>query len=63
MSPPGTLGVFEEAVRKARASGNLITDAHIAASAMASGATLVTFDRDFRRFDDLRLEELGVAGT
>jgi toxin-antitoxin system PIN domain toxin len=56
--PPATLARFEELSRTSSATGNLITDAYIAASAVAAGATLVTFDRDFRRFDGLRLEEL-----
>ena len=32
-----------------QASGNLITDAWIAATVMQSGETLCTFDRDFAR--------------
>lgn len=32
-------------------AGNLTTDAHIAAIALEYGATVVTFDRDFARFD------------
>jgi toxin-antitoxin system PIN domain toxin len=35
--------------------GNLVTDTYIAAIARQYGATVATFDRDFRRFDDLRL--------
>lgn len=36
-------------------AGNLTTDAHIAALALEHGATVVSFDRDFRRFG-VRLE-------
>ncbi len=35
--------------------GNLVTDAYIAAVAKHLGATVVTYDRDFRRFDNLSL--------
>jgi uncharacterized protein len=31
--------------------GNLVTDAHLAALAAEHGAEIVTFDRDFARFD------------
>ena len=36
-------------------SGTLVTDAALAALAMEFGATLATSDRDFRRFDGLKL--------
>lgn len=36
--------------------GNLVTDAHLAALAMDHGATLVSCDSDFSRFDGLRWE-------
>ena len=36
---------------QAGTAGNLTTDAHIAALAIEHGATVVTFDRDFERFD------------
>lgn len=55
---PATMTSFEELSRTSSATGNLVTDAYIAASALVVGATLVTFDRDFRRFDGLRVEEL-----
>jgi toxin-antitoxin system PIN domain toxin len=35
--------------------GPLVSDAHIAALAIEFGATLCTTDRDFRRFDGLKL--------
>jgi len=34
--------------------GNLTTDAHLAALAIEHGATIVSFDRDFARFDGVR---------
>lgn len=37
---------------------NLTTDAHLAALAIEHGATLVSFDRDFDRFDGLSFERL-----
>lgn len=43
---------------RAGTAGNLTTDAHLAALAMEHGATLVSFDRDFDRFDGLSFELL-----
>ena len=47
----------------AQARGNLVMDAHLAALAIEHGATLLSTDRDFTRFDGLRwvnpLEEAG----
>jgi toxin-antitoxin system PIN domain toxin len=40
-------------------AGNLTTDAHLAAVAMEHGAVVGTFDRDFRRFDGVRVDWLG----
>ncbi len=42
----------------ARAAGALVPDAYLAALAIGLGARLVTFDRDFRRFDRLHVVEL-----
>lgn len=36
--------------------GNLVTDAHLAALALQTGATVMTFDNDFDRFDGIRWE-------
>jgi toxin-antitoxin system PIN domain toxin len=36
-------------------AGNLSSDAHLAALALEHGATVATFDRDFRRFDGVRV--------
>ena len=44
------------AVKHARRGGDF-TDAYLAALAMANNATLVTFDRGFRRFEGLELFE------
>jgi toxin-antitoxin system PIN domain toxin len=40
---------------QAGTAGNLVGDAHLAALALEHGATMVSFDRDFARFDGLRL--------
>ena len=55
---PDTLAHCENASIQARMTGPDLTDAHIAAAAMDYGATVVTFDRDFRKFDNLRVLEL-----
>jgi hypothetical protein len=46
--------VLGRLLRSAGAAGNLTTDAHLAALAIEQGATLVSFDRDFARFEGLR---------
>ena len=43
--------VLRGLLEQAGTAGNLTTDAHIAALAIEHGATVVTFDRDFERFD------------
>ena len=45
--------VFSNLVRTAQATGNLVTDAHLAALAIEHGATLASTDQDFRRFEGL----------
>jgi toxin-antitoxin system PIN domain toxin len=47
--------IFKAQVQNAQATGPLITDAALAALALEHGATLCTTDRDFRRFDGLKL--------
>jgi toxin-antitoxin system PIN domain toxin len=48
--------IFAEVIRKAGAVGNLIHDAHIATLCLEHGvAELVTGDRDFLRFSQLRI--------
>ena len=41
-------------LRAAGTAGNLTTDAHLAALAIEHGATVLSFDRDFARFADVR---------
>ncbi len=48
--------VLDAVVRSSSATGNLIHDAHIAALCLEHGVTeLVTGDRDFHRFEGLRV--------
>ena len=41
-------------LRSAGTAGNLTTDAHLAALAIEHGATVLSFDRDFARFEGVR---------
>ena len=41
-------------LKSAGAAGNLTTDAHLAALAIEHGATILSFDRDFARFNGVR---------
>jgi toxin-antitoxin system PIN domain toxin len=50
---PMTYGVFKHVCLVSRATGNGIPDALLAALAMRHGATLVTLDRGFARFEGL----------
>lgn len=47
--------VLNELLRESGTAANLTTDAHLAALALENGATLVTFDTDFRRFRRLKV--------
>jgi len=51
---PRHWGIFERLCETADATGNLVPDAYLAALAIEHGAELVTTDRDFARFSDLR---------
>jgi len=55
---PHTLKEFERVAVSGGAVADLVPDAYLAALSIALGGTLVTFDRDFRRFDGLKLMEL-----
>ncbi len=46
--------IFRELVLKANATGNLVTDAGIAALAIDHDCRLASFDHDFARFAGLR---------
>jgi toxin-antitoxin system PIN domain toxin len=47
-------GIFSDLCRVARARGNLIPDAYLAALAIETGSELVTTDGDFARFPGVR---------
>ena len=47
--------IFRRLTENGRVSGPLVTDAVLAALSLENGATLCSTDRDFRRFDGLRL--------
>lgn len=49
--------LFVHLVREARATGNLTTDAWLAAIAIEHGCTFVTLDGDFHRFASLDVAE------
>jgi toxin-antitoxin system PIN domain toxin len=50
---PRQWDIFTELCLEARATGNLIPDAYLAAIAIESGCEFVTTDRDFARFPGL----------
>jgi hypothetical protein len=53
---PRHAGIMEGLLRKAGATGNLVHDAHIAALCLEHGVReLITGDRDFARFPDLKI--------
>jgi toxin-antitoxin system PIN domain toxin len=54
---PRHLSVLEGLLRPFGTAANLVNDAHLAALAVEHDATLVSFDRDFGRFEGLRWEE------
>lgn len=50
------LALLRGLLERAGTAANLVGDAHLAALALEHGATVVSFDRDFARFEGLRLE-------
>lgn len=52
---PDVIEEWARCCRQGQAAADLVPDAYIAACAVRLGATVVTWDRDFRRFDGLRL--------
>lgn len=46
-------------LQRAGTAGNLVGDAHLAALALEYGATVVSFDRDFARFEGVALHHPG----
>lgn len=53
---PGHWLVLRRLLSDAETAGNLTADMHLAALAITHGASLVSCDRDFARFDGLRWE-------
>jgi uncharacterized protein len=51
---PRHWAIFSSLCRTARAKGNLVPDAYLAALAVEAGCEWVTADRDFGRFPDLK---------
>ena len=47
-------GLLRGLLREAGTAGNLVTDAHLAALAIEHGADIVSYDRDFARFAQVR---------
>lgn len=58
---PRHWSIFTGLCRAAKARGNLIPDAYLAALAIESGSEWVTADRDFARFPDLRWRFVGLG--
>lgn len=47
--------IFKKILVESQATGNLVTDAHLAALAIEHGASLCTNDKDFTRFTGLKI--------
>jgi uncharacterized protein len=58
---PGHLRLLERLCIVGQASGDLVPDAQLAAMAIEHACELVSFDRDFARFDGLRWTQLPIA--
>lgn len=52
---PEHWAIFRSLLRSVGTAGNLTTDTHLAALAIAGGWTLVSTDNDFRRYSELEL--------
>lgn len=53
------LALMSGLLQRAGTAGNLVADAHLAALALEHGATIVSFDRDFARFEGVALHRPG----
>lgn len=54
------LHLLHRLLERSGSAGNLTNDAHLAALALEHGAAVVSFDRDFARFENLRVETLSL---
>lgn len=52
---PGSATRLVALCQETQSTGNLVPDAYIASVALGYGCPVATFDRDFRRFDGLRI--------
>ena len=52
-------GILSRFLLVAGSAGNLTNDAHLAALSVEHGATLGSFDRDFKKFTGIKLDMLG----
>ena len=48
--------IYRDLLQASEVEGNVTTDAYLAALAISRGATMVSFDKDFNRFEQLRWE-------
>ena len=53
--------IFRRLLRDGQIRGNLVMDAHLAALSLEHGGTLFTTDKDFARFDELRVTNPLIA--
>lgn len=61
LSPgPGHWRIFRDLVVSGKAAGNLVMDAHLAALTIEHGGVLLSSDRDFARFPDLKFQPFGA---
>ena len=58
---PKLLDIFGVVCRTQQVSGNLVTHAYIASVALGLGALVASLDRDFRRFESLKIVEPGSS--
>jgi uncharacterized protein len=56
-----TFGIFKHLCLVARAEGNMVPDAFLAALALRHGAHLVTFDAGMKRYEGVEMEILANA--
>jgi uncharacterized protein len=60
---PGHIALLEQLCASADASGDLIADAQLAAIALEHACELVSFDRDFARFSELKWSRPSLKQT